>query len=115
MIVAAVSLSVTSKARIRDIAIQIAERFAPERVLLFGSYARGDAKEGSDVDLMVLFSEVENPHDRAAEIYAALAGCGVAKDILVSTVSRFERYRNVPNTVYWPASREGRILYERAV
>jgi predicted nucleotidyltransferase len=91
----------------------IAERFAPERVILFGSHARGDAGEGSDVDLMVLFPEVENPRGRAAEIYAALAGCGFAKDILVSTVRRFERYRDVPNTVYWPASREGRVLYER--
>ena len=32
----------------------------------------------------------------------------------VSTSSRFERYRNVVNTVYWPASREGKVLYERA-
>ena len=102
-----------SQSKIRENAMRIAERFAPERVVLFGSHARGDADEGSDVDLMVLFSEVENPRDRAAEIYAALAGCGFAKDVLVSTVDRFERYRNVPNTVYWPASREGQVLYER--
>ena len=94
--------------------MRIVERFAPERVVLFGSHARGDAGEGSDVDLMVLFSEVENPRERAAEIYRALTGCGFAKDILVSTVGRFERYRNVPNTVYWPASREGQLLYERS-
>ncbi|MGI8743417.1 MAG: nucleotidyltransferase domain-containing protein [Bryobacteraceae bacterium] len=105
--------NITSQAAIHETALRIAERFAPERVVLFGSYARGDADEGSDVDLMVLFSEVDNPRDRATEIYTALAGCGFAKDILVSTVSRFERYRNVPNTVYWPASREGRVLYER--
>ena len=36
------------------------------------------------------------------------------KDIVVSTTARFERYRNVVNTVYWPAAREGRVLYERA-
>jgi predicted nucleotidyltransferase len=107
------SRSRTSHAKIRETAIRIAERFAPDRVVLFGSYARGDADEGSDVDLMVLFSEVENPRARAAEIYTALAGCGFPKDILVSTVSRFERYRNVPNTIYWPVSREGQVLYER--
>jgi len=102
-----------SQATIQETALRIAERFAPERIVLFGSYARGDADEESDVDLMVLFPEVDNPRERAAEIYTSLAGCGFAKDILVSTVSRFERYRNVPNTVYWPASREGRVLYER--
>jgi len=40
---------------------------------------------------MVLFSKVDNPRDRAAEIDAALAGCGSIEDILVSTVSQFER------------------------
>jgi predicted nucleotidyltransferase len=91
--------------------MRIAECFAPESVVLFGSHARGDAAEGCDLDLMVLFSEVDKPRDRAAEIYT-LAGCGFARDILVSTVRRFERYRNVPNTVYWSASREGHILYK---
>ncbi|MDQ6760314.1 MAG: nucleotidyltransferase domain-containing protein [Acidobacteriota bacterium] len=105
--------NITSQAVIQETALRIGEHFAPERVVLFGSHARGDADEGSDVDLMVLFSDIDNPRDRAAEIYSDLAGCGFAKDILVSTVSRFERYRNVPNTVYWPASREGLVLYER--
>jgi hypothetical protein len=42
-------------------------------------------------------------------------GCSaLPKDIVVSTAARFECYRNVVNTVYWPAAREGRILYERA-
>ena len=105
----------TTPAKILETAMRIAKRFAPERVVLFGSHARGDADEGSDVDLMVLFPEVENPRARAAEIYADRSGCGFAKDIVVSTVGRFERYRNVPNTIYWPASREGRVLYQRPV
>jgi hypothetical protein len=33
---------------------------------------------------------------------------------VVSTTARFERYKNVVNTVYWPAAREGKVLYERA-
>jgi predicted nucleotidyltransferase len=94
---------------------RITERFSPDKIILFGSYARGDAAEDSDIDLLVLFGEVENPRARAAEVYAALIGCSAQpKDIVVSTTSRFERYRNVVNTVYWPASREGRALYERA-
>jgi hypothetical protein len=36
-----------------------------------------------------------------------------SKDIFVSTTQRFQRHRNVVNTVYWPASREGKVLYER--
>jgi uncharacterized protein len=100
---------------IEEMVHRIAAHFSPERIILFGSHARGDAREDSDVDLLVLFSEVEDPRGRAAEIYAALAGCSaIPKDIVVSTTARFERYRNVVNTIYWPAAREGQVLYERA-
>ena len=55
-----------------------------------------------------------NPRERAAEIYSALRDFGISKDIVVLTLARFERYKNVANTVYWPAAREGRVLYDRA-
>ena len=93
---------------------RIAERFSPDKIILFGSRARGDAGPDSDIDLLVLFSDVADPNKRAAELYASLLDFPSPMDIVVSTSSRFERYRNVVNTVYWPASREGRILYERA-
>ena len=93
---------------------RIAERFSPDKIILFGSFARGDMGPDSDVDLLVLFAEVADPHKRAAELYASLADFPRPMDIVVSTSSRFERFRNVVNTVYWPASREGKVLYERA-
>ena len=100
---------------IEEMVRRIVARFSPDKIILFGSHARGEEGPDSDVDLLVLFSEVESPRERAAELYAALAGCSAApKDIIVSTTARFERYRHVANTVYWPASREGRVLYERA-
>jgi predicted nucleotidyltransferase len=104
-----------TKSVIDELVHRIAERFSPERIILFGSHARGDALQDSDIDLLVLFPEVDDPHVRAAEVYTALIGCStMPKDIVVSTTARFERYRNVVNTVYWPASREGKVLYERA-
>jgi predicted nucleotidyltransferase len=97
-----------------DVVRRIAERFSPDKIILFGSRARGDAGPDSDIDLLVLFSDVADPNKRAAELYASLVDFPRPMDIVVSTSSRFERYRNVVNTVYWPASREGRVLYERA-
>jgi predicted nucleotidyltransferase len=97
-----------------DMVRRIAEQFSPDRIILFGSRARGDAGPESDIDLMVLFSEVDDPRGRAVELYRALAGFRQSKDIVVSTTYRFERYRNVVNTIYWPVSREGKVLYERA-
>jgi predicted nucleotidyltransferase len=93
---------------------RIAERFSPDKIILFGSRARGDADPDSDIDLLVLFSEVADPNKRAAEVCASLADFPCPTDIVVSTTYRYERYRNVVNTVYRPASREGKVLYERA-
>lgn len=103
-----------SPAVLEELVPRIAERFSPDKIILFGSRARGDADLDSDIDLLLLFSEVADPNKRAAEVYASLAGFTRPLDIVVSTTSRFERYRNVVNTVYWPASREGRVLYERS-
>jgi predicted nucleotidyltransferase len=98
----------------REFIETVAERFSPDKIILFGSWARGDAASDSDVDLLVLFAEVSDPRRRVAELHAALGEFSRAADIVVSTTSRFERYRDVVNTVYWPASREGKVLYERA-
>ena len=103
-----------AQAELDEIVGVIARKFSPEKIILFGSRARGDAQPDSDIDLLVLFQEIENPHEKAAEMYVAIGCCGVSKDILVSTTARFERYKNVVNAVYWPAAREGRVLYERA-
>jgi len=92
---------------------RIAERFSPDKIILFGSCARGDARPDSDIDLLVLFPEVADPNRRAAELHASLLDFPCPTDIVVSTTSRFERYRDVVNTVYWPAAREGKVLYER--
>ncbi len=113
VIIVAVSLAVDS-AIVPDALIRrIAERFSPDKIILFGSSARGDGGPESDIDLLVLFPEVIDPHKRAAELHASLVDFPHPTDIVVSTTFRFERYRNVVNTVYWPASREGKILYER--
>jgi predicted nucleotidyltransferase len=71
---------VTGQAAIDEIVNRIAAKFSPERIVLFGSHARGDAREGSDLDLMVLFREVDNPRERAAELYEALIDCDLPTD-----------------------------------
>ena len=107
-------MSLHANARVPDALVQrIAERFSPDKIILFGSCARGDARPDSDIDLLILFSDVADPNRRAAELHASIVEFPQPADIVVSTTSRFERYRNVVNTVYWPASREGKVLYER--
>jgi predicted nucleotidyltransferase len=72
-----------SSAAIDAMVRTIVERISPEKVILFGSHARGNPRPDSDVDLMVVVKEPGNRREKAAESYRLLAGSGVAKDVVV--------------------------------
>jgi predicted nucleotidyltransferase len=103
----------TAQAIIGEMVRRVVERFQPERVILFGSHARGDAGPNSDVDLLVVFRDAGHKRRKAVEIYRALAGMGLSKDVIVVNADEVERYRDVPGTIIRPALREGKVLYER--
>ena len=95
----------------------IVKEVNPVRIILFGSIARGNAREGSDVDLLVIedapFGEGRSRFRETVRINRALAGFGIAKDILVCSIDEIERWRNSLNHVVAHALREGRNLYVR--
>lgn len=92
---------------------RIVERHRPLRVLLFGSRARGTAREDSDVDLLVVLEEARDKHGVAVDIRVALSGMPVAKDIIVTTPEEILRRGHVYGTVLREALREGTVMYER--
>jgi len=98
---------------IRRMARRIAKRFHPEKVILFGSYARGTAGPDSDADLLVVFGSVKNKRRKAAEIYGHLGATGLPKDIVVTSKNEVRKYGEVVGTIIRPAMQEGLTLYER--
>jgi len=84
----------------------------PEKIILFGSAARGEMGPDSDLDLLVIKSRVHRRH-LAQRIYRNLIGVGQAVDIVVATPEDLDRYGDSIGLVYKPALREGKILYER--
>ena len=92
---------------------RIVRDFHPVQIILFGSHARGDDQPHSDVDLLVVFSELADKRKIAVDIRRALADLPVAKDILVTTPEELARQRDQVGTVLRAAKREGEILYER--
>ena len=88
-------------------------QFDPLRIILFGSWARGDARPDSDIDLLVVLPHVENKRRAAVEILRALNGLPLSKDVVVTTPEEIAARGNVIGDVLRPALREGRVVYER--
>lgn len=99
---------------LHEAARRLVEKFHPERIILFGSQARGTANEHSDVDLLVICSFEGQRRRVMVEMDRALWGLGIAKDIIVLTPKEYERDKHIPGTIARPASREGKVVYERA-
>jgi len=92
---------------------RLIEAVDPDKIVLFGSRARGDAREDSDVDLLVIKDSDQPRHVRVMPLYRALRGLGVPKDILWVTPEEVEIYRDVVNHVVARGLREGRVLYDK--
>ncbi len=99
----------------QDVLDQIVQRIVevaqPEKIILFGSAAKGEMGPDSDVDLLVIKSNV---HRRrlSQTIYRNLYGIGQAVDVVVVTPEDVERYKDSFALVIEPALREGKVIYE---
>lgn len=83
----------------------------PKQVILFGSAARGDMGEDSDIDLLVVTLTGTHRRKTAQKIYRNMIGVGFATDIVVVTEDDIEQYRDHPGMVIHQALEEGRIVY----
>jgi len=97
---------------VAEIVRRIVDDAHPDKIVLFGSYARGDATEQSDIDLLVVVPDGVPRRECAVSLYERLAGIGIPKDIVVVHASDVVRYANVPGTVITPALHEGKVLYD---
>jgi len=93
---------------------RIVKRFDPDRVILFGSHARGTAGPDSDVDLLIVMSVAGSKREKQLEVRRALHEFKVSKDIIVTTPEDFVWRKEIPGTIERPAAREGKVVYVRA-
>lgn len=90
---------------------RIVEVADPEKIILFGSAARGDMTSHSDIDLLII-KEGGDALDLMGRIYMRLHDVGTAVDALVVAPEDVERYKNSHALVIRPAMEEGKVVYD---
>lgn len=101
------------QATLDEIVRRVVEVAQPERIILFGSAARGEMGPHSSVDLLVVKSGAD-ALDLMRRIHRSLYGVDAAVDIVVVTPEDAERYKDANGLVIKPALREGRVVYAAA-
>jgi predicted nucleotidyltransferase len=96
---------------IRAVARKIGREFRPQKVILFGSHARGTAGEDSDVDLLVVMPVRGRTVEKSVEIHLKVHP-HFATDILVRTPGSIRKRLRMGDWFLEDVLREGRVLYE---
>ena len=100
-----------SEKTLQKIIRRVVEVARPQKIIMFGSAARGEMGPNSDVDLLVIKSGKFNRSRLVGDIYMNLHGVGQAVDVIVVTPEQVDRYRNTHCLVIAPALREGKEVY----
>jgi predicted nucleotidyltransferase len=100
-----------NREKLEEIIRRVVEVAQPEKIILFGSAARGEMGPHSDVDLLVIKRGEFHQGRLTGEIYMSLHGVGQAVDVIVVTPEQVEKYRNTHCLVIAPALREGKEVY----
>ena len=84
----------------------------PVRIYLFGSYARGDFTDRSDLDFLVLLKEVKNRHREIVHLHDVLQPLRIPVDILLASESTFHDWEDVIGTIFYVVKKEGQVCYD---
>lgn len=85
----------------------------PDKIILFGSHAKGKSNFDSDIDLLVLKRGVKNRRELAQKIYLNFTDVGAPVDVIVEDPVEFEIKKKDPFLIYKEISESGKVVYER--
>jgi predicted nucleotidyltransferase len=101
--------------KISEIVNKIASGYKPDKIILFGSYARGNPNENSDLDLFVIKdSDLPRPQ-RTAFVRKLIYGSMIPIDLIVYTPKEIEESRNNKYSLVFNVLNSGKTLYERTI
>ena len=97
--------------KLTEIIEKILQVIQPDKIILFGSRARGDAKPDSDYDLLIIKSDIEDEIKIARQIYRNLIGVDESVDLMVEKPETLEKHRNSVGYIYKTVLKEGIVVY----
>ena len=89
--------------------------FSPQRIILFGSRARGEADSRSDIDLLVITPFSGKRRKLMVEMDRAVSSFKKPVDIIIQTAEEYDKNRLIPGTIARCAFLEGKVLYDDAI
>jgi predicted nucleotidyltransferase len=91
----------------------ITSRISPEKIVLFGSYARGENKGNSDIDILILVKNLENERKLTGLLYKELlrSDISIPIDFLAIDCDKYNKLKNKIGYIYKTIEKEGQILY----
>ena len=111
MLTKALTLDTETIKRLTELLIEAAK---PKRIIMFGSQARGEASEDSDLDVMVVEEGVSDRIGEMVRLNRLLRSLDIPVDLLVVSAAKFKYWCDTPGNVYFEAATEGEVLYEAA-
>lgn len=100
-----------TEAELAELVRRVVEAVHPLRIILFGSAARGEMTEDSDVDLVVVMPEGTPRLPTGRHLHRQMLGLPLPVDFVVTTEGDLERYGHVPGMVYRRVRQEGKTIY----
>ncbi|MGA2765261.1 MAG: nucleotidyltransferase domain-containing protein [Spirochaetia bacterium] len=98
---------------LRDTVQTIVRRYKPLRIVLFGSYARGDYNAASDLDLLLLVPEAADWFERGLEFKRLINEERLPVEAHIYTAHEYARMKAADNPLILQIEAEGKVLYEQ--
>ena len=91
----------------------ITSKISPEKIVLFGSYARGDNKENSDIDILIIVKNLGNERKITGLLNKELLNNNISIpiDFLAIDYDKYNKLKNKIGYIYKSIDKEGQILY----